>query len=69
VLKRNDLVKEPKKYEKRDELYPQIEPQRPNVLHQLDLVGPRYIGKGKQNKFYSFNLIDAFRNAVKLKPY
>jgi putative transposase len=69
VLKRNDLVKDPKKYEKQDKLYPQIKPRRPNVLHQLDLVGPRYIGKGKQNKFYSFNLIDAFSNAVKIKPY
>jgi hypothetical protein len=38
-------------------------------LHQIDLVGPRYIGKGKQNRFYSFNLIDAFSNAVKIKPY
>jgi transposase InsO family protein len=69
VLKRNDLVKDPKKYEKRDKLYPQIKPREPNVLHQLDLVGPRYLGKGKQNRFYSFNLIDAYSNAVKIKPY
>jgi hypothetical protein len=69
VLKRNDLVKDPKKYEKRNKLYPEIKPQKSNVLHQFDLVGPRYIGKGKQNKFYSFNLIDAFSNAVKITPY
>jgi len=69
VLKRNDLIKDPKKYEKRDKLYPQIKPREPNVLHQLDLVGPRYLGKGKQNKFYSFHLIDAYSNAVKIKPY
>ena len=69
VLKRNDLVKDPKKYEKRNKLYPEIKPRGPNVLHQLDLVGPRYLGKGKQNKFYSFHLIDAYSNAVKIKPY
>jgi putative transposase len=69
VLKRNDLVKEPKKYEKRNKLYPEIKPRGPNILHQLDLVGPRYLGKGKQNKFYSFHLIDAYSNAVKIKPY
>jgi len=69
VLKRNELVKKPKKYEKRNKLYPEIKPREPNILHQLDLVGPRYIGKGKQNSFYSFNLIDAFSNAVKIKPY
>jgi hypothetical protein len=69
IIERNDLVKEPKKYEKQNKLYPEIKPREPNILHQLDLVGPRYIGKGKQNKFYSFNLIDAFSNAVKIKPY
>jgi len=69
ILKRNNLVKEPEIYEKRNKLYPKIKITQPNVLHQLDLVGPRYIGKGKVNKFFSFNLIDIFSNAVKLKPY
>lgn len=69
ILKRNNLVKEPAFYEKRNKLYPKIEVFLPNVLHQLDLIGPRYIGKGKNNKFFSFNLIDVFSNAVKIKPY
>jgi hypothetical protein len=60
VLKRNDLVIDLKKYEKRDKLYPQLKLREPDVLHQLDLVGPRYLGEGNQNKFYSFNPIDAY---------
>lgn len=69
ILKRNKLVRKPEIYEKRSKLYPKIEVTLPNVLHQLDLVGPRYIGKGKANKFFSFNLIDIFSNAIKIKPY
>jgi len=69
IIKRNNLVKKPEIYEKRNKLYPAIEVTAPNILHQLDLVGPRYIGKGKDNRFFSFNLIDAFDNAVKVKPY
>jgi len=69
IIKRNDLVKEPEIYEKRNKLYPKIEVIAPNILHQLDLIGPRYIGKGKNNKFFSINLIDVFSNAVKFKPY
>lgn len=68
ILKRNSLVKEPEIYQKRNKLYPKIEANVPNILHQLDLVGPRYIGKGKENKFFSFNLIDVFSNAAKVKP-
>lgn len=69
IIKRNKLVKKPKIYEKRNKLYPKIEVTLPNQLHQLDLVGPRYIGKGKGNKFYSFNLIDAFSNFSKIRPH
>jgi len=69
IIKRNNLVKKPEIYEKRNKLYPAIEVTAPNILHQLDLIGPRYIGKGKDNRFFSFNLIDVFDNAVKVKPY
>ena len=68
IIKRNKLVKKPEIYEKRNKLYPKIGVTLPNQLHQLDLVGPRYLGKGKGNKFYSFNLIDIFSNAAKIKP-
>ncbi len=69
IIKRNNLVKEPDIYEKRNKLYPKIEVTLPNILHQLDLIGPRYLGKGKANKFFSANLIDIFSNVVKIKPY
>jgi len=69
IIKRNNLVKEPKIYERRHKLYPSIELSSPNLLHQLDIVGPRYLGKGEGNKFFSFNLIDTFSNVTKIKPY
>lgn len=69
IIKRNDLVRKPQIYEKRNKVYPEIITDSPNILHQMDLVGPRYIGKGKSNKFYSFNLIDVYSNVIKIKPY
>ncbi len=69
IVERNRLVKEPAIYEKRNKLYPKIESNLPNTLHQFDLIGPRYIGKGKDNRFFSFNLIDVFSNAARIKPY
>ena len=68
IIKRNNLVKEPEIYEKRNKLYPKIEVNLPNILHQLDIVGSRYISKGKENRFFSFNLIDVFSNTAKIKP-
>jgi hypothetical protein len=68
IIKRNNLVKEPEIYEKRNKLYPSTKVDSPCVLHQIDLIGPRYLGKGKANKFFSFNLIDTFSNVVKIKP-
>ena len=69
IIIRNNLVKKPEIYEKRNKLYPGTEATAPNISHQLDLVGPRYIGKGKDNRLFSFNLIDVFDNAAKVKPY
>jgi len=68
IIKRNNLVKEPEIYEKRNKLYPGIEVNVPCVLHQLDIIGPRYLGSGKANKFFSINLIDVFSNVTKIKP-
>jgi len=69
IIKRNGLVKKPQVYEKRNKTYPGIKTTSHNQLHQLDIVGPRYLGKGKGNMFYNFNLIDVFSNFVKMKPY
>lgn len=69
IIGRNHLVRKPKAYEKRNKLYPKIEVTMPNELHELDLIGPRYAGKGKSNRFYSFNLIDVFSNVCRIWPY
>jgi len=69
IIKRNGLVSKPQVYEKRNKTYPEIKTTLHNQLHQLDIVGPRYLGKGKGNMFYNFNLIDVFSNFVKMKPY
>jgi len=44
--------------------YPALEAPRPNAVHQLDLVGPRYLRGG--TRFYGVHRIDAYRNAVAL---
>ncbi|MES4784800.1 MAG: transposase, partial [Nitrospiraceae bacterium] len=44
--------------------YPALEAPRPNAVHQLDLVGPRYLRGG--TRFYGVHLIDAYSNAVAL---
>ena len=64
ILKRHGLVVKPA-YMPRKTPYPAILPQRPNRIHQLDLVGPRYL-KGGQ-RFYGVHLIDAFSNATALE--
>jgi len=66
ILKRNNLLKEPEKYAKRNKPYPIINISKPNVLHELDLVGPRYLRKA--TKFYSIHLIDVFSNKVSVSP-
>ncbi len=45
--------------------YPAIRPTRSGVLHQLDLVGPRYLSGGI--RFYGCHLIDAYSNAIALE--
>ena len=69
IIKRNKLIKGANKYIKKSKEYPSVDITRINELHQLDLVGPRYIGKGRNNKIYSFNIIDAFSNHVYIMPY
>lgn len=63
ILKRQGLVGTPA-YAPRGTPYPARVPQQPNDLHQLDLVGPRYLQGG--SRCYGLHLIDAFSNAVAL---
>lgn len=52
-------------YRPRGTPYPKLCPKHGNVVHQLDLVGPRYLHGGV--RFYGLHLIDAFSNAVALE--
>lgn len=63
ILKRQGLLVKPT-YHRRTSTYPALQPSEPHVVHQLDLVGPRYL-KSKE-RFYGVHLIDAFSNAVAL---
>lgn len=63
ILKRQGLLVKPI-YQRRATTYPALQPTEPNVVHQMDLVGPRYL-KSKE-RFYGVHLIDAFSNAVAL---
>jgi putative transposase len=69
IIRRHHLIRKSLAYEKRNTFYPTIPVTRPHCLHQMDLVGPRYIGSGPSHRFYSCNLIDAYSNAVSIKPY
>jgi transposase InsO family protein len=64
ILKRQGLLVKPT-YHRRTTTYPALQPTEPLEVHQLDLVGPRYL-KSKE-RFYGMHLIDAFSNAVALE--
>lgn len=63
ILKRQGLVDKPT-YQSRGAPYPALAAPRPNVVHQLDLVEPRYLTGGE--RFYGVHLIDAHSNAAAL---
>lgn len=63
ILKRYGLAGQ-RPYQRRGTLYPALAAQRPNQVHQLDLVGPRYLRGGE--RFYGGQLMDAYSNAVAL---
>lgn len=66
ILKRQGFLVKPT-YKPRFTSYPTVQPTQPNMVHQLDLVGPRYL-KSKE-RFYGVHLIDAFSNAVALAAW
>jgi transposase len=66
ILKRNGLIKKRQKYEPKGKAYPEIGLDFPGSVHQMDIVGPRYLqGDGV---FYSHNLIDAYSHKIYLLP-
>lgn len=64
ILRRHGLSAKPR-YKPRGTLYPSLRANAPNIVHQLDLVGPRYLHGGV--RFYGLQLMDAYTNAVALE--
>jgi transposase InsO family protein len=65
ILRRRGLLPYIKPaYRKQGLPYPALQARRPNVVHELDLVGPRYLHGGI--RFYGLQLIDIYTNAVAL---
>jgi len=66
ILKRKGLIFAREKRPVSGVKYPEIGWEIPGSVHQMDVVGPRYL-KG-DGRFYSHNLIDAYSHQISLFP-
>jgi len=66
ILRRNNLIHQRTKYVPKGVDYPSLVISRSNYLHQLDVVGPRYIKE--DGRFYSVNIIDAYDRRSSINP-
>ena len=66
ILRRNDLIHQRTKYIPKGVNYPYLVISQSNYLHQLDVVGPRYIKE--DGRFYSVNIIDAYDRRSSINP-
>jgi putative transposase len=67
ILKRRDLIQpRQKRYQPKGKAYPKISAQAPNLLHQLDLMGPRYLSGSI--RFYLANVMDIYSHRVAINP-
>lgn len=67
ILKRHNLIEHKKKrYEPKGKTYPSIKCEKPNVLHEADFLGPRYLEGGI--RFFSLNVMDISTHRVALEP-
>ena len=66
IIKRNNLVHKQTKYSPKGVNYPSLAITRSNYLHQLDIVGPRYLKE--DGRFYSTNIIDAYDRRNSINP-
>ena len=66
ILRRNDLIHQKTQYVPKGVNYPSLAISRSNYLHQLDVVGPRYLKE--DGRFYSINLIDAYDRRNSINP-
>lgn len=66
IIKRNNLTRKRPKYTVKGIDYPSLEITKSNFLHQMDIVGPRYLKS--DGRFYSINIIDAFDRRAVVNP-
>jgi len=66
IIKRNNLTRKRPKYLSKNKDYPSLEIIKSNFLHQIDVVGPRYLKS--DGRFYSINIIDAFDHRALINP-
>lgn len=67
VIRRNGLTrKRPPRYNPKGLDYPSIEITKSNVMHQMDIVGPRYLKS--DGRFYSINIVDAYDRRGRINP-
>ena len=66
ILKRHGLVRKSRKYVAKGKDYPAIDATGPHQIHQMDIVGPRFLaGDGR---FYAINVMDVFTGKVTVSP-
>jgi transposase-like protein len=66
VLKRHNLISKKRTYQAKGRPYPDRASLGPNNIHQIDLVGPRFIKH--DGRFYCLNVMDVNTHRVKLNP-
>jgi transposase len=66
ILRRNNLVLKRTKYTPKGVSYPSLLITHSNYVHQIDIVGPRYLKE--DGRFYSINIIDAFDRRNSTNP-
>jgi len=66
ILRRNNLVLKRTKYSPKGVSYPSLLITHSNYVHQIDIVGPRYLKE--DGRFYSVNIIDAFDRRNSTNP-
>lgn len=66
IIKRNNLVRKRTPYEPKGVDYPSLTITHSNHLHQLDILGPRYLKT--DGRFYSANVIDAYDRRCNINP-
>ena len=66
ILRRNNLVLKRTKYTPKGVSYPSLVITHSNYVHQIDVVGPRYLKE--DGRFYSVNIIDVYDRRNSTNP-